>query len=193
MDVMRQLLDHLQQSLLHPLQLRRRKRQIHHKEHTVAARLALNILLDLLSAKIIGQWVRREAETADPSFGIFVFGGVGTDAGSAFGAEEGVCLDELSFWEEGRVEVAEGHDEFLCCVAVGGEAVKGGSPACVLLELFHVDHCIINVFIGMMANQILVSNGQQSINGQLNSDIIVDWYPFSADPTTINELLWLKF
>lgn len=162
MDIMRQFLNHLQQSLLQSLQLWRREGQIDNKEHAIAASFTLYILLDLLSAKIIGECVRSETKAADPSLCIFVFGGIWTDACFAFCALEGICLDELCFREEGWVEISEGHDQFLGCVAGGRQTVKYTTPACVLLELLHVDHSINNLFKARLSpNQILISNNKQ--------------------------------
>ena len=63
--------------------------------------------------------VISEAERACPCLSVPIFGAEGTDAGFAFGTETRLRADGFSIGEEGRVEVAEGHHDFVSGVAGG--------------------------------------------------------------------------
>lgn len=91
---------------------------------------------------IVRQGVGRQTEAADPGFGVFILGAVGTEGCLALGAVDWGRFDGSGFGKEGRVEVAEGHDHLVRCVAGGGQCVKHSSPAGILLVFLHVNHLL---------------------------------------------------
>lgn len=75
------------QRLFHRLKFFCGNAEINHEENTILSSFGLNILFDLLNPEINSERICCEAETADPSLGVFIFCTERTDAGFAFSTE----------------------------------------------------------------------------------------------------------
>ena len=165
----------MQQHLLDGFQLTFGQAQVDHEVETILAHLALNVLLNLLMTDIEGELVGGEAEVACPGLGGLVAGSERVDAGPALATEEGGCLVCLGLSQEGRVEVAEWHNDLLGGVARGWESVEHSAPPEVGFELLHV-HIIQRLHGNNKASLLLVINQPCSpVGGILRSASKTDW------------------